>query len=157
MKNHTYGELCISIIMIVFDRITKWYAYTHLHTHRTINALLSFDPDLNQGVAWSLGASTDPYRFYILMVFIFLVIFNCIIAFYRRIALGEPANGLLFIIVGALSNYIDRFLYGGVIDWITVHYHNWYWPTFNIADIMICSGVMVLLYTEMKDEIKNSS
>ena len=54
---------------------------------------------------------------------------------------------LSFILAGALGNLYDRFLLGYVIDFIEIHYGNFYWPIFNIADISISIGVILLLYT----------
>jgi signal peptidase II len=52
----------------------------------------------------------------------------------------------LLIITGALSNFFDRFWYGGVIDFIHVHCGSWSFPVFNGADISIVCGVALLLW-----------
>jgi signal peptidase II len=54
---------------------------------------------------------------------------------------------LSFILAGALGNLYDRLFLGYVIDFIEIHYGNFYWPIFNIADISISIGVILLLYT----------
>tara|TARA_B110000914_G_scaffold114067_1_gene99760 strand:+ start:574 stop:801 length:228 start_codon:yes stop_codon:yes gene_type:complete len=54
---------------------------------------------------------------------------------------------LSFILAGALGNLYDRIFLGYVIDFIEIHYGNFYWPIFNIADISISIGVILLLYT----------
>ena len=52
-----------------------------------------------------------------------------------------------FILAGALGNLYDRIFFGYVIDFIEIHYNNFYWPIFNIADIAISTGVIMLLYS----------
>jgi signal peptidase II len=54
------------------------------------------------------------------------------------------AIGLL--ISGAAGNAIDRALYGAVVDFVLLHWGNWRWYVFNIADVAIVAGVIGLLY-----------
>ena len=50
-----------------------------------------------------------------------------------------------FIIIGAMSNILDRFMNSYVVDFISLHYKNFYWPAFNLADIYITIGIIMLL------------
>ncbi len=52
---------------------------------------------------------------------------------------------LAFILGGALGNIIDRIRLGYVIDFISWHIEEHYWPTFNVADIFVTVGVVLLL------------
>ena len=52
---------------------------------------------------------------------------------------------LLMISSGAIGNAIDRIYFGGVIDFIDFFLYNFHWPAFNLADIFITLGVIVLL------------
>ncbi|MFZ5364684.1 MAG: signal peptidase II [Patescibacteria group bacterium] len=56
--------------------------------------------------------------------------------------------GILLIIAGALSNLFDRIYHGGVIDFISINIFNWQFAIFNIADILIVTGVLILLIAE---------
>ena len=59
------------------------------------------------------------------------------------------------IILGAMGNILDRFINTYVIDFISLHYNNYYWPAFNLADIYISIGIIMLLLTfflNTKDE-----
>ena len=49
------------------------------------------------------------------------------------------------IIGGALGNFIDRIIYGYVIDFIDINLFGWNYPVFNIADMMIVIGVFLLV------------
>jgi signal peptidase II len=55
------------------------------------------------------------------------------------------AAALSLILGGAIGNLIDRVAYGYVIDFLDVHYQDWHWPAFNIADSAICIGVGLML------------
>ena len=51
------------------------------------------------------------------------------------------------IILGAMGNIFDRFINSYVVDFISLHYNNYYWPAFNLADIYITIGIIMLLIT----------
>ena len=59
--------------------------------------------------------------------------------------------GFVFIIAGALSNIIDRIINGFVIDFILLHYKDFYWPAFNFADIYISIGVGIIVLQLLND------
>jgi signal peptidase II len=74
---------------------------------------------------------------------------------------GGPyfAASVPLVISGAIGNFFDRFLYGYVVDFIHFHYeHPILWmdrfdyPTFNVADIAITVGVVLLLIDGMRNE-----
>lgn len=53
--------------------------------------------------------------------------------------------GLAFCIGGALSNAIDRLIYGAVADFFHLHWGTWSFYIFNIADVAITVGVILLI------------
>ena len=55
------------------------------------------------------------------------------------------AWGLALILAGAVGNLIDRVRFQFVIDFINLHYHDWYFPAFNIADMAITFGAIIFL------------
>ena len=57
---------------------------------------------------------------------------------YERVALA-------LIVGGALGNLIDRVRFGAVIDFLDLHWKTWHWPAFNIADVCITVGAVVLI------------
>ena len=58
--------------------------------------------------------------------------------------------GLLLILGGAIGNIYDRINYGYVIDFIYLHFAEFYWPAFNVADSAISVGVLLFLYGSFK-------
>jgi len=58
--------------------------------------------------------------------------------------------GLLLILGGAIGNLYDRISYGYVIDFIYLHFNEFYWPAFNVADSAISLGVLIFLYGSFK-------
>lgn len=60
------------------------------------------------------------------------------------------------ILGGAIGNFIDRMLYGEVVDFLLVHWRGYYWPAFNVADSCITLGVLVLLWASFKENHKET-
>ena len=58
--------------------------------------------------------------------------------------------GLALILGGAVGNLYDRATLGYVVDFLNFHYHDVYWPAFNVADSAICVGVGCLLLDSFK-------
>ena len=54
--------------------------------------------------------------------------------------------GLTIVISGAVSNIIDRIIYGAVIDFLDFHIAGVHWPAFNFSDSLIVLGVIILFY-----------
>ncbi|MFH1563507.1 MAG: signal peptidase II [Nitrospirota bacterium] len=61
------------------------------------------------------------------------------------------------ILGGAMGNLWDRICLGGVVDFIDIGYKNYRWPAFNLADSMICIGVLMLFVTINKKEGKDNA
>lgn len=59
--------------------------------------------------------------------------------------------GLIF--SGAVGNVIDRIRLGEVVDFIGVHWYQYHWPAFNVADSAICVGVAILLLISLQEEL----
>ena len=58
-------------------------------------------------------------------------------------------TGYNMIAGGAIGNVIDRVVHGKVVDFIDVHYKEYHWPAFNMADSFIFLGVLLFLYNEL--------
>ena len=57
----------------------------------------------------------------------------------------QSAVPFALVIGGALGNVIDRFRHGHVVDFIQWHYRDFYWPAFNIADMAIVGGAVMMV------------
>ncbi len=63
----------------------------------------------------------------------------------RNAAIFLQQSALSLILAGALGNLADRFKHGYVTDFVSLHYGNWYYPSFNVADAAISIGACFLL------------
>ena len=79
----------------------------------------------------------------------FIIIIIVTLIYFIRKTTGIEKYSFLIILAGALGNVFDRFFYSAVPDFIDIHYQNFHWFIFNVADIFITIGVVLLLYTEL--------
>ena len=133
MKLIKYCIFFLAILLV--DRLTKLWALAHLHV--TV---------LNRGISWSLLQSDDPLQFALVTTLVFCVMFIMAWYAYKQYKNNQPIWAEVAVIAGASSNIIDRFWYGGVVDFILLEYEQWSWPLFNVADIVIVGGIIVMVF-----------
>ena len=119
-----------------------------------ITPFLDFVYVLNKGVSYGLGAGIGPW---LLMLFAVLTAAGLWIWLARAGTGRLMAISLGLIIGGALANALDRYLYGGVVDYFSLHAFGFYWYVFNIADAAIVAGVVGLLYESYKTSRNDAS
>jgi signal peptidase II len=62
------------------------------------------------------------------------------------------ALGYSLVLTGALGNLIDRIRLGEVVDFIDVHWGQYHWPAFNVADSLVCVGAALLVWVIIREE-----
>ena len=154
IKNLTknfYINLFIIFSIFIIDRITKIYvvsvngknSYEDLYSSKFLNIHLIW----NEGIAFGLLSfnQNNLYNLLTLIIsIIVIVILKMIINSY-----GIKKYGLMMIFGGALGNLYDRLTYHAVPDFIDIHYKSFHWFTFNMADIFITTGIIMLLVKEL--------
>lgn len=140
----------IALIIILLDRITKSWALG-LTDELIINRFLSFGLTFNRGINWGLFNSSDATQFWVINSLIAVVIIAMMVYTWYCNKLHISIAPNILILAGAVSNYYDRLIHGGVIDFIVLSAGNWSWPAFNIADAAIVTGVALLVYQQIKN------
>jgi signal peptidase II len=141
--------LLVTFPVLVVDQATKLAVQGHMSLYQTI-PLISHYLDLtytqNPGAAFSMFAAYSPWfreAFLYSMSAAAIVVLITLLARAARISFTSVAFSL--ILAGALGNLIDRTIRGQVIDFIRVHYYDWNYPIFNVADSAISIGVLMIL------------
>ena len=142
-KNNLY---CFCTILIIFflDRFTKMLILDNFSENTYyLNDYINLDLIWNIGIGFGF-LSTDSI---ILYNFISLVIALVIIFLLYIFVKSETLDKMIFrlILGGALGNFYDRIVYKAVPDFIDLHYENFHWFTFNVADIFISLGIIIFL------------
>jgi signal peptidase II len=149
----------LSLLVIIGDQWSKAFMTDLLTLCRPGNCesivllpVFNFTLLHNTGAAFSFLSDAGGWQRWFLVA-ISSVVSGAIAVWLYRIARVERllALALALILGGAIGNLIDRVLVGYVVDFIVVHYDNYYFPAFNIADSAITVGaVLVILDTLIK-------
>ena len=134
----------ILVFFVFFDLITKFFIKNNflINESKKINSFLDIVYIQNYGV--SFGFLSGLVSYWILVIVGLLVtslIYYLMINSFKRL----EKLAYFIIIIGAMSNILDRIINTYVVDFISLHYDNFYWPAFNLADIYITIGIIMLI------------
>ena len=148
-KNIFYFFIILAIFL--FDRISKvWIiSISDLENNPDISLLPFINLNLiwNRGIAFGLFSFTEKFGYNLLtglILFIILIVFWMIIK-----TKGLEKYGYIMVFGGSIGNVFDRLFYSSVPDFIDIYYKNFHWFIFNVADIFITSGVILLITFEL--------
>ena len=147
-----YRWFSISAIVIALDLYTKHliqqaFQYGERLTVTSFFELVRFH---NEGAAFSFLADAGGWQkwFFTAISTIAVIVITYLIKKNRAQKLF--CWGLALVLGGAIGNLYDRLTLGYVVDFLSFHVNNWYWPAFNVADSAICVGVGLLLIDSFK-------
>ena len=145
-KNNLY---CFCAILIIFflDRYTKVFILNNF-TENTyyLNNYMNFDLVWNTGIGFGLLQVESSFVYNLISFLIGIVILILIfVSLYSK-----KFEKVIFALIagGAFGNFYDRITYKAVPDFIDIHYGNFHWFTFNVADIFITFGIIIYLVKE---------
>ena len=143
-------KISIIIFLVAIDLISKQvvFHYIDLNNFLSIMSFLDIAHIHNFGIAFGLFAGLIPYW---AITVVSLIVTGFILYMYIISNNKNEKLGMFLILAGAISNISDRMVNGYVIDFIYMHYKNFYWPAFNFADIYISLGVFILVLQILKD------
>ncbi len=151
-------EILVIIFVFLLDRISKVVILNvpeiQTKIYSTIIPFLDFQLIWNSGIAFGL-LSFEEKTFYNLIT-TFIILITIIIVYLAMKSNGLEKFSFLVIIGGSLGNIFDRLYYSAVPDFIDINYNNFHWFIFNVADIFITIGVILLIIREifLKEKIK---
>jgi len=123
--------------LFILDRILKILADSFLNQQKLLLPWLGWVPHHNSGIAFGIIIPK-------IIIIITSILFFCILAyFYKKTKNEFVIIGLIFLSLGALSNFADRILYGHAIDYFLVTI-----SLFNLADVLIVAGTGLILFFE---------
>ncbi|CAM3086163.1 signal peptidase II [Filibacter tadaridae] len=147
----------LAALVIILDQVTKWLVVKNMEIGERISVAdpyLGFLSHRNSGAAWGM-LEGQMWFFYIVTV----IVIAGIVYFFHKEAKGHPlfALSLMFILGGAIGNFIDRLVRKEVVDFVDVLIPvvNYEFPIFNVADAALTVGVIFLIIHIIMDEKKN--
>lgn len=151
-----YGILAgIVLVILTLDRITKVWAESALlgQPSEILGGLMPLTLAYNTGAAFGMSLGGDSRWFFIPVTFVAL---GLLIVLLRQSEAEDRIRhfALSFIMAGALGNLYDRiFIEQGVVDFLgPVDLGFWHFPIFNVADISITCGAILLAISFWQEE-----
>ena len=152
-------EIAIFAGLFIIDRLVKVYLLNFLQENQLNSLRLNnfFEVVLvwNKGVSYGLFPQ-QSYAGQLIIIFFSLIICVWIAKFITNSEIRYRSITLILILAGASSNIIDRLIYGAVADFFHFEIATYSWYVFNIADIYIVSGLLILIYAFIYPNIKNN-
>ncbi len=137
--NRRFFNIAIFVMFFVFmDQLIKYVLQTYF----------SFIISENYGIIFGT-VENNFLKILIILIGIILLIY---LIFNTDFSKFSNMLAISLIIAGAISNILDRFIYGYVVDYINLPSFLSFWPTFNLADIFIVIGLVVYLYNFFKSK-----
>jgi signal peptidase II len=136
----------VAAITFALDQLSKWWILRVVNLDERppieVTSFLNLVMAWNKGVSYSWFTTDMQWLLTLMMLAIVAVLANWL----RKATDRRYATALGLIIGGALGNALDRMLHGAVADFVHLHWGSFSWYIFNVADIAIVAGAMVLAY-----------
>ena len=145
--------IIIFLFTLFLDQISKSIVASCLSIGKSIKVIKDFFYITyinNYGAAWSLFSNKNTFLIIISIIFV-IIIYRFMYVFDKN-----KRNSLAFglIIGGIIGNLIDRWFFGYVRDFIDFKIFGYDYPVFNIADMAVVIGVILLVIAIIKGEDK---
>ena len=150
LKKISLSNFFLILAIFLLDRISKIYVIDlskkSLSNNLFLSDYLNISLMWNEGIAFGLFAFDESFFYNFITILVIMVI---IIVFFMILKnKGYKKYSLIFILGGALGNLYDRIFFGAVPDFIDFHIVDFHWFVFNVADIFISIGVIIMILSE---------
>ncbi len=151
MVKKNLWNLTFILSIFLIDRLTKIF-FINMEKkfgEVTIEAttFLNFNLIWNDGIAFGLFSFDQKIYYNLMTLIIVLITFVIFVMILKTQKIEKFAFMMIF--GGSLGNIFDRLYYSSVPDFLDIHINNFHWFIFNVADIFICLGVILLIYMEI--------
>ncbi len=155
-----YWGLGLASLVLILDQLSKWWIVSVVMQPPKIIPLTSFFNLVlgwNRGISFGLFHGDSAFNAWGLPA-IALVITAFLLVWLWRSSGMMISIAIGSIIGGALGNVVDRLRFGAVADFLDFHVFGYHWPAFNLADMGITLGAVLLIYDSLfgGEEINNN-
>ena len=149
-SKETIIPLVVTIIVFILDRASKIKIISQQEKSSGsifINDYLNLDLIWNTGISFGLLSQNANIYYHLISLVIFFVIIFLIFLIIKATFIEKILYSL--ILGGAIGNLSDRLIFFAVPDFIDFHINNFHWFTFNIADIFITLGIILIIAQDL--------
>ena len=140
--------LALTLMIVILDQYTKRIIIETMGPFdvKDVFPFLAIVFTMNPGAAFSFLADASGWQRWFFSVVAIIAVALLLVMLYRNTKDRLLSLGFVLILAGAIGNLIDRVLLGAVVDFILIHWRNFRWPAFNVADSCITIGAGILLF-----------
>ncbi len=150
----------IAPLVVLLDQLTKvWVDATlALYERIPITSFFNITKAYNSGAAFSFLAQAGGWQRWFLTAVSTVVSVVLVVWLWRTPARQRWLSlAIALVLGGALGNLIDRVLHGHVVDSIQIYWREWHFPTFNVADIAITCGTVILIAVTLFEQTEQTT
>ncbi len=144
--------LVLSALVVVLDQVSKVWITAHFVFGERLYVLGVFDLVLahNTGAAFSFLSEAGGMQRWLFSAIAVIASVWIVWLLRKHSAQTLFALALSLILGGALGNLVDRIAYGHVVDFLSFHWNEHYFPAFNVADSAITLGAGLLILDSLR-------
>ena len=148
---------CLAAIVVILDQITKALVLSFLEPYQVVDwvPFLSWVLVFNTGISFGFFAGETAILRWVL-IGLALTISVCLMVWLYKEKRPVFSGAIGLILGGAIGNTVDRVFRHAVVDFIDLHVGYWHWPAFNVADAAITTGVVLYVFTSLRDHYRSS-
>lgn len=148
MKKNSLLVIILVSVLLGLDLLIKYLVSSYLTSVNIIDNFFSLTYVLNDGAAFSLFAS----RTYILILIALICLLFIVYELKNNLDDRVLSVGYSLVLAGLLGNFIDRLIDGYVVDYLSFRIFSFNYPVFNLADILIVLGIIIVIIKEILKE-----
>ncbi len=149
LPKHIWLWYGLAMAVILLDQLSKMWVSASLDYGQpeVVTSFFNFTLLHNSGAAFSFLSDASGWQRWFFGV-VALVVSLVLVVWIARLKPAKrwEAASLALILGGAIGNLYDRLVLGYVVDFIVLHYKQYAWPAFNLADSAITLGALMLLW-----------
>jgi signal peptidase II len=147
MKKRYWIFFTVIVSGVILDQWTKYLIVNHINSSADFQhwlPVLSIVRTHNMGVSFGMLSAFNLGAWFYAVLTVSIILFLIYMIWSSARIIAQTAFALM--ISGAIGNLIDRFMYGYVIDFISVHwFEKYYFYVFNVADIFVTCGAGLMI------------
>ena len=148
MKKNRLLVIILVSVLLGLDLLLKYLVSNYITCVNIIDNFFSLTYVLNDGAAFSLLSG----NIYILIIIAIICLLFIIYELKNNLNDKILSIGYSLVLAGLLGNFIDRLIDGYVVDYLSFKIFSFNYPVFNLADILIIVGIIIVLIKELLNE-----
>ncbi len=142
--------LFVSFSLACIDQACKSFVNYFLQNRQSLVIFPFFEIVIvhNSGAVFGFLAEIDNVSHFLIISGVLIMLFIGYILCFSRLTHIKKL-GFSVLLGGAIGNWIDRIIRGQVTDFFLLHYNEYCFPVFNMADVFISSGMILLIIEEV--------